>query len=189
MDLIYLRHGRTDWNDSGRLQGRTDVPLNDAGIEGAKRAGKILSKYHFDAVYCSPLSRTRQTLQYALPGVEPILDDRLLEWCFGSLEGQSLPWQFFAQRWISGQDPIEGAELIEDVVIRASEFYNEVKKLYPNGTILVISHGGFSGALHGAIYGVKSGENLNKYCLPNSTPVLFREGQAPVVLKELTDDE
>ncbi len=182
MDLIYLRHGKTDWNLDGRLQGRTDVPLNDEGIAGAKAAGEILKSYHFDAVFCSPLLRTRQTLQYAYPNADPILDDRLLEWCFGRFEGQKMPRDFFSHWWTFGQAREEGIELIEDVVGRAKSFYGDVKRKYPDGQILVVSHGGFSASLYGAIYGTKEGECLSQYLLPNSTPVLFREGQAPVFL-------
>ncbi len=184
MDLIYLRHGQTQWNLERKLQGRTDVPLNDTGIEGAKKAFKILKNYTFDAIYCSPLQRARQTLQYAYPDADPILDERLAEWSFGPLEGQPMPADFFACRWIYGQPPIEGMEQIEDLVARVSDFYKEAKGKHPDGTILVVSHGGISGALHGALYGVKDGESLSQYCLPNSVPVLFREGQAPVILQE-----
>ncbi len=182
MDLIFLRHGKTDWNNDGRLQGRTDVPLNKEGIAGAKAAGEILKNEKFDAVYCSPLLRTRQTLQYAYPYTPPILDNRLLEWCFGSFEGKKMPRDFFVHWWTFGQTRVEGVELIEDVVARATDFYREVKEKYPNGRVLVVSHGGFSASLHGAIYGVKDGESLSQYLLPNSTPVLFREGQPPVML-------
>lgn len=184
MELIYLRHGQTEWNVTGRLQGRADVPLNEIGIEGAKAAGKILRKYTFDAIFCSPLIRAVDTLRYALPGAEPILDDRLAEWSFGPLEGKVFPWDSFRERWYFGQPPMEGVEQIEDVVARVSSFYQEKKALYPHGRILVVAHGGVSGAMHGAIYGVKDGENLSKYCLPNTTPVLFAEGREPRILEE-----
>ena len=187
MELIYLRHGQTEWNVTGRLQGRSDVPLNDVGIEGAKRAGEILKQYSFDAIFCSPLTRTVQTLQYALPDAKPELDDRLLEWSFGPLEGKVFPWDSFRDRWYFGQPPIDGVEQIEDVVARISEFYQEKKALYPNGRILVVSHGGVSGALHGAVYGIKEGENLSPYCLPNTTPFLFEEGKEPKILEVSAD--
>ena len=184
MDLIFLRHGQTQWNVERRLQGKTDIPLNEVGIEGAKRAGKVLSKYRFDAIYCSPLTRTRQTLEYAYPAGSPIFDDRLAEWSFGPLEGQPMPEDFFSHRWIFGQPVIEGVEQIEDVVARVLDFYNEIRDKHRNDTVLVVAHGGISGALHGAIYGVKPGESLSSYCLPNSVPVLFRDGQAPIILQE-----
>lgn len=188
MDLIFLRHGQTQWNVERRLQGRTDIPLNEVGIEGAKKAGKILSKYHFDAVYTSPLTRALQTLQYAYPNGAPILDDRLAEWSFGPMEGQPMPEDFFSHRWIFGQPVIEGVEQIEDVVARVSDFYQEIRERHAKETVLLVAHGGISGALHGAIYGVQEGESLSPYCLPNSIPVLFREGQAPIILQEESDE-
>ncbi len=184
MDLVFLRHGQTDWNLTGRLQGRTDVPLNSTGIEGAKLAGEILRKYRFDAVYCSPLSRTRQTLEYACPGASAIYDPRLLEWSFGPYEGKTFSKDWFADRWKLGCEREIGLELIEDVIDRAADFYNETKEKHANDRILVVSHGGFSGALYAVMYGVEKGESLSKYCLPNATPVLFREGQAPIILTE-----
>ena len=188
MDLIYLRHGQTQWNLERKFQGRTDIPLNETGIDGAKKAYRILQKYSFDAVYCSPLQRARQTLHYAYPHATPILDERLAEWCFGPLEGTPMPADFFSHRWTYGQPPMEGVEQMEELVARVSDFYEEIRKKHLNGTVLVVSHGGISGALHGAIYGVKEGESLSQYCLPNSVPVLFREGQAPVILQEDEND-
>ncbi len=184
MDLIYLRHGQTQWNVEGRLQGKTDIPLNDVGIFGAKKAGKILEKYHIDAAYCSPLSRARQTLKYACPGVPPILDPRLAEWNFGPWEGQPIAPDLFLERWSYGQPAIEGMEQFEDVVVRVGEFYKEIKEKHPSQTVLVVSHGGVSGALHCIIHGIQEGENLRQYCLPNATPVLIREGQPFIILQE-----
>ena len=183
MDLIFLRHGQTEWNVTGRLQGHADVPLNEVGIAGAKEAGKILKQYSFDAIFCSPLSRAVETLHYALPGAVAETDLRLMEWSFGPWEGKTVPWEFFQPRWIYGQPPMEGVEQIEDLVARVTDFYQEKRAKFPDGRILVVAHGGVSGAMHGAIYGVKDGENLSRYCLPNTTPVLFAEGKEPQVLK------
>lgn len=184
MDLIFLRHGKTDWNLSKLLQGRTDIPLSEEGRQGALKAGKILQGISFDAVYCSPLLRTRQTSKLVLPDVDPILDSRIIEWNFGILEGQPYREEDFQPRWSLGQPPIEGMEQIEDVIARVKDFYEDVRKKHPNGRVLVVSHGGVSGAMHAAVYGMKKEDNLRRYCLPNSTPVLFRDGQEPIVLGE-----
>ena len=184
MDLIYLRHGQTDWNIEHRLQGRTDIPLNSVGIEEARSASAILKQYAFDAVYCSPLIRARQTLSYAYPTDGAIYDDRLAEWCFGELEGTSPDRALFLSRWCCGQAPIEGMEQIEDLLKRVSDFYDEVCRRYPDGRVLVVSHGGVSAAMRVAVCGMAEGENLAQYCLPNAKPVLFCSGQAPVLLEE-----
>lgn len=188
MNLIFLRHGQTDWNVEHRLQGSTDVPLNAVGIAEARAAGKILSRFSFDAVYCSPLMRARQTLEYACPGAKPVIDERIQEWNFGPLEGQCLPGDFFAERWRLGQPPIEGVEQLEDLIARVSAFFRDLNEKHSGQTVLVVSHGGVSGAMYAAVYGVREGENLSKHCLPNATPVLFGEGQALVLHGEDTDD-
>lgn len=184
MELIFLRHGRTDWNDQGRLQGRTDVPLNEVGRAEAIAAGKVLKNYTFDAIYCSPLIRAKQTLELAYPTEKVVFDERLAEWSFGSYEGRCLPNEVFRTRWSFGMEPLGGMELVEDLVARVTDFYEEIRALHPTGRVLVVSHAGVSGAMHAAICGMKEGENLSNNCLPNATPVLFREGQAPVILKE-----
>jgi probable phosphoglycerate mutase len=102
--LYFLRHGETDWNAEGRLQGRQDIPLNALGRAQAARAGKTLKKLLASAgvapesltFQCSPLGRTRQTLEIArrelgLPPEGGDFDDRLVEFTFGRWEGLTWP--------------------------------------------------------------------------------------------------
>jgi len=96
--LYFVRHGETDWNVERRLQGSTDIPLNDKGRGQAARHGRVMaeldvdwSKYHFHA---SPLSRTKETMdivrqQIGTAAAEPTYDDRLKEAHFGDWEGQT----------------------------------------------------------------------------------------------------
>ena len=97
--LVFLRHGETDWNVEGRLQGQRDIPLNDRGRVQAKRNGATIiaampgiADYDFVA---SPLIRSRETMEIArrAMGLEPSayrLDDRLREITFGDWEGSTL---------------------------------------------------------------------------------------------------
>jgi broad specificity phosphatase PhoE len=85
MKLAFLRHGPTEWNAAGRVQGHTDIPLSDAGL--AQMAGLRLP-FDFARIYSSPLIRARQTAQ-ALGLAEPILDTRLMEQNWGAWEGLS----------------------------------------------------------------------------------------------------
>jgi broad specificity phosphatase PhoE len=94
--LIFIRHGETDWNVEGRLQGQRDIPLNDKGRGQAHRNGKVLiaaipdiAGYDFVA---SPLERSRETMEIArlAMGLDPSayhLDERLREISFGEWEG------------------------------------------------------------------------------------------------------
>jgi broad specificity phosphatase PhoE len=100
MLLYYVRHGLTDWNIAGRLQGHRDIPLNQAGRAQAARCGRILRDLlaraarpavHFDYV-SSPLSRACETMEImrAGLGLAPAgygIDARLTEISFGEWEG------------------------------------------------------------------------------------------------------
>jgi probable phosphoglycerate mutase len=94
--LVFVRHGETDWNVEGRLQGQRDVPLNANGRSQARRNGEIIRRQIPEALgfdfIASPLSRTRETMEIlrAAMGLEPkgyAIDPRLLEITFGELEG------------------------------------------------------------------------------------------------------
>ncbi|WP_374547688.1 histidine phosphatase family protein [Rhodoblastus sp.] len=102
--LYFLRHGETDWNAEGRLQGRQDIPLNAKGRAQAVRAGRTLKKLLASsgappdqiAFQCSPLDRTRETLEIArlelgLPRAGGAFDERLIEFTFGRWEGLTWP--------------------------------------------------------------------------------------------------
>ena len=100
--LIYMiRHGQTDWNAEGRMQGQKDIGLNDTGRQQATANGHKLAQIlgdqagEFDFV-CSPLGRTRDTMErvrsaMGLPPGDYRLDERLKELSFGDWEGSTLP--------------------------------------------------------------------------------------------------
>ncbi len=87
--VIYLiRHGETDWNTKRLLQGATDIPLNQNGIEVAQLTAEGLCDVVFDVIFTSPLKRARQTAEI-IRGERriPIIpDERLREIAFGPFE-------------------------------------------------------------------------------------------------------
>jgi probable phosphoglycerate mutase len=98
--IYFIRHGETDWNLEGRLQGQKDIPLNDLGRVQAEEAGRRLQSIcpHYEdlAYLASPMQRTRETMEIlrAAIGLYPEgyrLDDRLVELTFGAWEG--LTWK------------------------------------------------------------------------------------------------
>ncbi|WP_341466281.1 histidine phosphatase family protein [Eubacterium ventriosum] len=93
--LYIMRHGKTDWNAKHKLQGRTDIPLNEEGIQMAEQAKEKYKDVNFDICYCSPLVRAKQTAEIVLEGrnIPIVYDDRLMEMCFGVYEGVTHPSQ------------------------------------------------------------------------------------------------
>ena len=87
--LYIIRHGQTDWNVGHRLQGKTDIPLNENGRRMAREAAAKYRNTHFDVCYSSPLQRAFETARIVLEGrdVPIIRDERLSEMGFGEHEG------------------------------------------------------------------------------------------------------
>lgn len=96
--IYFIRHGETDWNLEGRLQGQKDIPLNDLGRVQAEEAGRRLQTicpHYGDLAYvASPMTRTRETMEILRETLELQpesyrLDERLVELTFGSWEGMT----------------------------------------------------------------------------------------------------
>ena len=92
MLLYRVRHGETDWNLQRRIQGSTDVPLNETGRAQARRVGQLLAGRTWDAIVASPLSRAFDTAsiiagEVGLP--EPTTDPRLVELVSGPIESEA----------------------------------------------------------------------------------------------------
>jgi len=92
MSFYVLRHGQTDWNVQMRLQGSTDIPLNETGRAQAHAAAKILAGEGITRIIASPLSRALETARIvgAASGIEPVIDQRLIERNFGLFEGMTI---------------------------------------------------------------------------------------------------
>ncbi|MDC7675684.1 histidine phosphatase family protein [Asticcacaulis machinosus] len=88
-----LRHGQTDWNAALRLQGSTDIALNEIGREQARVAAQLLTGQGLTKIVASPLSRARETAEIVghAVGLEVETDPRLIERNFGAFEGLTLP--------------------------------------------------------------------------------------------------
>ena len=155
--LYIMRHGKTDWNARYKLQGRTDIPLNDEGRRMAAAAREQYKGIHFDICYCSPLVRARETAGIFLEGsgVPIVYDDRLKEMSFGIYEGAEnvfetpdLPiYTFF-------KDPahytvVEGGESFDELFARTGAFLREVvdPALDQGKDVLVVGHGAMNSSI------------------------------------------
>ena len=89
MNLYVIRHGKTDWNAQSRMQGQSNIKLNQFGIEQADEVRKIIEEKNIDLIISSPLERTKQTAEIINKefNVEILEDKRLVERGFGDFEG------------------------------------------------------------------------------------------------------
>lgn len=143
--IIFLRHGKTDWNDKGLLQGRDDVPLNSQGIAQAKSAGYEISrallekKIKIDKIITSPLSRAEVTaniISNALGNIPVMIDERLTERDFGILSGKEYD---FTSRVVLENVEEESVETVESIVKRVRELIFE--KVDKSENVLIVTHG------------------------------------------------
>ncbi|MBO4609546.1 MAG: histidine phosphatase family protein [Lachnospiraceae bacterium] len=156
--LYVIRHGKTDWNEQCKLQGRTDIPLNETGKAQAHEAAAQYGDVHFDICYCSPLMRAKETMEILLEGrdIPVIFDDRLREMNFGTSEGvydyfedESLPVNvFFKHPEEYHTAPPEG-ESIDDLMARTGAFLEEVAlPLVKEGKdVLIVGHGALDSSI------------------------------------------
>jgi len=150
--LYIMRHGRTDWNERHKLQGRTDIPLNAEGRRMAENAAEEYRSVPLDVCWCSPLIRARETAEILLRGRDvPILtDDRLLELSFGSYEGlensfsiPDCPVNVIFQAPEKYTASVGGAETFDELFARTGAFLREViDPLMEEGKdVLIVGHG------------------------------------------------
>lgn len=133
--LLLVRHGETDWNADGRLQGQTDRPLNDFGRHQARELAEELADEQLDAVYASDLSRARETAEILGEqlGLAAVLDPDLREKDWGTWEGLTSVERDRVE--FVGESTQEHAERMLRALRRIAE-------RHPGGRVLVVTHGG-----------------------------------------------
>lgn len=146
-----LRHGQTDWNIDMRLQGISDIPLNETGHTQAKLAAEILAEGTWNQVISSPLSRAKVTAQYvseALGLGHFNVHELLLERSFGVAEGSS--YEEWRERLQAGMHA-DGAESIDQLESRVSKLLDELAEQYEGKEVIAVSHGALIRKLIGIV--------------------------------------
>ena len=148
---MIVRHGETEWNRDGRIQGRADTPLSEEGRVQAGALGAALKDVRIDRAFSSDLSRARDTAALVLGErqVKINIDGNLQELNFGRWEGQfgaELAERerdlFFA--WHTGNPDFKapGGEGVRDLVRRTEKFVSDHGADMVQGTSLIVAHGG-----------------------------------------------
>jgi broad specificity phosphatase PhoE len=188
--IYYMRHGETDWNVEGRLQGGIDTPLNELGLSQAAHAGRVLAglfaRQGLDAsnlaFVASPLQRARRTMdlvraELKLPPGGYALDDRLREIGYGHWEGSTLAQarashpELYASRerdkW--GALP-PGGESYASVQLRMRDWYDSLK-----ADTVAVAHGGTARALMVAL-GMETSARASDLYIEQGVVYLFSNG-------------
>ena len=148
-DVVFVRHGETDWNREKRIQGSQGASINDAGREQAKGLARLLWEVPLQAVYSSALPRAIETASYVAGphSLSVVADARLNEIHHGDWEGMAesdLPDPELYQRW--RQDPssctLPGAEPLQAVHDRAVKAAREIMSRHSqgDGLVAIVSH-------------------------------------------------
>lgn len=155
--VFFVRHGETDWNANGRIQGMTDVALNATGLAQAQvLADRLAEERNFIALYTSPLRRafaTGEIIGRRL-GLTPVTDRRLVERDMGLVEGltgEEVEKRFpeIHKAWKLGNKrvPFPGEEKPEDFQLRLRGFLEDVQSHHADHKVAVVTHGGAMGMI------------------------------------------
>lgn len=183
--VYFCRHGETDWNLSHKLQGLTDIPLNDAGREQAGCIAEALGPKQLAAVWTSPLLRARDTAAAIAQaaGVELKVEERLRERNLGVMEGRTgkeveaeFPEVWEAWRALEELPPEGRAEPEAEVISRVEAALFDLAAAHPGGAVAVVAHGAVLRCLCRKTFGNASISTLHVGPGRKWTPVHLDDG-------------
>ena len=161
LQILFIRHGETDWNAAGRWQGHADPPLNANGRAQAQALAARLARRPIDHVISSDLTRARETAEFVATAVAlPVtLDAAWRERHVGDFSGLTTPEikQTFPDAWANMQrgilNPPNGETFIE-LHTRVTAAFTVLTERFDSGVVAVISHGGTLNAVISHVVGV-----------------------------------
>ncbi len=155
MKVFITRHGQTEWNALGKIQGRQDIELNEVGKKQASTTGEKIKNEKINIIITSPLKRARETAEIINKqlNVEIIEDDRLIERDYGELEGINkfklkekkvqYPEIDYVCNYIKDVD-IFNMETMQNLCTRIYKCLDEITEKYNNKNVLIVTHGSVS---------------------------------------------
>ncbi|MFB5087001.1 histidine phosphatase family protein [Psychrobacillus sp. PGGUH221] len=166
--ICLVRHGETDWNAIGMLQGRTDIPLNETGILQAEECSEFLKTSQWDVIITSPLKRAKQTAEIINKNViVPVVEmEEFLERDYGDAEGMT-----YEERISKFPDNIyPNQEERTSLNKRVIEGIEKINQGYGDNKILLVAHGAVINAILAVLSNGKIGSgktNLINACISN----------------------
>ncbi|MDZ5712649.1 histidine phosphatase family protein [Jeotgalibacillus haloalkalitolerans] len=173
--ICIVRHGETDWNAAGRLQGTTDIHLNKTGVAQAQECGQFLSSGNWDVMITSPLQRARKTAEIInedlyLPFV---VMEEFSERYFGDAEGMTKE-----DRVAAFPDKKYPNQEIEETFHR--RIMNGLQKInhhYGDQKILLVAHGAVIGAILSILSNGEIGSRKTRLINAGMSHIGFTEGR------------
>ena len=153
--IWFLRHGQTEWNAEGRIQGRLNSDLTEKGRADARRQAGLIApmiervQLGRGGIYCSPQGRAQETARIALNGASYTVDERLAEINTGEWEGKLRSEITQAQSDIETYANAPGGEGMGGLQARVSDFLNNL-----TGPSIIVSHGILGKVMRGQIQGL-----------------------------------
>jgi uncharacterized phosphatase len=154
--ICLVRHGETDWNRAGRLQGREDTPLNENGRQQAAVVATFLAQNRWDRIVSSPLARAQETAGIIgrKTGVSRVeVEENFTERDFGRASG--LLKDEIAASFPDGNIP--GREDWDELCARAMNAMERWARGYPDGRLIIVAHGGIINAIIHRVSGGTAG--------------------------------
>ncbi len=169
MKLYITRHGQTDGNVYKIMDGIRDIDLNEKGIDQAKITRDNLKNINFDLIICSPLTRTKHTMEIININNNPVIyDERIIERDCGEFTGlgfdsldRDLYWNYH------DKTIYEKAETMQHLFNRVYSFLDEIKEKYKDKTILLVTHSGVTKVINCYFNGIPNDGNLQVLGLDN----------------------
>ncbi|RKT57437.1 histidine phosphatase family protein [Saccharothrix australiensis] len=183
--VYLLRHGQTEWSESGRHTGRSDIPLTDEGVQQARRAGAVLARLRGTdrpaaLVLSSPRERAWRTAELA--GLEAERTEELAEWHYGDYEGLTTPQiRETVAGWTVWTHPVPGGETHDEVAARAAAVVERARRALVGGDVVLVGHGHFSRVLIAAWLGLPPKDGVHFGLDPAGLAVLGDERGDPQV--------
>lgn len=177
--LCFVRHGETEWNVQRKIQGRTDIPLNENGKKQALDCKQFLSLQQWDCIVSSPLKRAIQTADIINESlnVPLIIMEDFIERNYGTIEGLTL--QQRASLDPNFQCPLQ--EKLEVLTTRILNGMNQLHFQYRNKNIIVVAHGGVINRMLALLSDGVIGSGKTRLHNGGLTYVQFKEGKWQVV--------
>lgn len=166
--ICLIRHGETDWNLKGKLQGSTDIPLNETGIRQAEKSAAYLNAEDYDVMVASPMKRAKRTAEIINASLQLPYEEmsNFAECSFGDAEGLTMEertTQYPDKAYPNREEP-------EDFIKRVMSGVDDVLKKYPDKRVLIVAHGAVINAILATVSGGEIGAGktrLMNACINN----------------------